>query len=289
MKAIPGSVLAWLLAKKPVFPVDLYLFTFTSGDTLALSTFHLPINYNGNTYYGNSGYPIISRDEWEIKNTIEVPSLQLTLLSNGTDYGSVNIKRAIINGLFDGSTLLMSRIFLNPQSGSPIGAFDIYKGICGPIQVGPTGAKITYRGANIRMEQNYPKNIYTAGCIWSLFGPGCLVNRDDFTFSGTVAQGSTSTQINWNLTLSSQDHYSQLGLGYITFTSGILDGDKRTLQLGTPSYGQVMYPLDGTPAEGDTFTVTYGCRKTLTYCTEVFANQQRWRGFPFIPPAETTL
>lgn len=289
MKQVPAPLLVWLLAKKPCIPVDLFAITLTTGQVLRLCSYINPTVYGGNTFYGQ-GVPIITRDSWQIKNTIEVPSLELTLLSTGSDYGSINIKEAIINGLLDGSTLLMSRVYLNPQTLGQIGGFDIYNGICGPIQVGPTGAKVTYRGANVRMEQNYPKNIYTTGCIWSLFGPGCLVNRSTYTFSGTVAETTANSTIflAWTLDPTSGNP-SRLGLGYITFTSGALDGDKRTIQVAGPNGLQPMYPFDAVPQAGDTFTVTYGCTKTLSYCQDVFDNQQRWRGFPYVPPAETTI
>jgi hypothetical protein len=49
-----------------------------------------------------------------------------------------------------------------------------------------------------------------------------------------------------------------------------------------------LYPLLVVPAPGDTFTVTFGCDKTMATCN-LFSNIQNFRGFPYVPPAETAV
>jgi len=50
-----------------------------------------------------------------------------------------------------------------------------------------------------------------------------------------------------------------------------------------------MYPLPFAPAFGDAFTVYAGCDRTLATCQGRFNNKANFRGFPFVPPAETAV
>ena len=49
------------------------------------------------------------------------------------------------------------------------------------------------------------------------------------------------------------------------------------------------YPLQSTPAPGDTFTVYYGCDHTPGTCQSKFNNLANFRGFPYIPPPQMAV
>ena len=289
MKQTSPALIAFLLGRKPVVPAELFQFVFADGTAMNLTSYTNNITYNGILYYSsNNDKPIVSRTGWSIKNTIEIPEMTLTLLSTGSDYGSINIKRAIVNGLLDGCTMVLTRLFLDPQNNmAQVGSVVLWSGVTGPVTGSITGAKITFRGHNVRMDQNFPKNLYTAGCMWSLYGSGCKADRATFTFQGVVA-GGTALLINWE-NVPAGSYYVNFGLGYVEFTSGVASGDVRSVQSASTTGVQLAYPLDVTPMPGDTFNIAYGCTKTKTYCQSVFNNAQHWRGFPYVPPAETAF
>ncbi len=135
------------------------------------------------------------------------------------------------------------------------------------------------------MQQYMPKNRFMLGCVHALYDSGCGASRASCTFPGTVSSAS-AIAVNW-ASDPTGGNYANLALGYITMTSGAAAGSLRTIQAVNSATAVLMYPLYEVPAAGDTFTVTYGCDKTLATCTGRFANQQHFRGFPYVPPAET--
>jgi hypothetical protein len=75
--------------------------------------------------------------------------------------------------------------------------------------------------------------------------------------------------------------------GVITFTSGVLTGLSRQVQMSDGS-GNITCSsgFPSPPAIGDTFTVRRGCSKTLGAC-QTFLNTANYGGFPFVPQPES--
>lgn len=293
MRNASPSLIYALGNKVPMWSADLLTINLTNGQTIRLASGPASITYGAYTWAaGSQSSPAFTRKEWSVKNTIDVPSLDIELLSSGTDYLSgSNIKLAIHDGLLDGSWIQLDRAYM-PVSGGPygnvsLGTVGIFYGRGGEVQITAMGAKITVRGANVLMQQYMPKNRYMLGCIHALYDAGCTMNRANFTFSGTVAVAN-AIAVNWTADPTS-GNYANLGLGYVVMTSGAAAGTRRTIGGGFPAGVTVMYPFYNVPAAGDTFTVTYGCDKTKSTCTNRFANSQHYRGFPFTPPAETAV
>ena len=73
------------------------------------------------------------------------------------------------------------------------------------------------------------------------------------------------------------------------FCGGANAGLTRTVK----SYGSGLFrfalQLPHPPASGDTFTVYPGCPKTQAACKDKFSNLIHFRGYPYVPPAETAL
>jgi hypothetical protein len=84
-------------------------------------------------------------------------------------------------------------------------------------------------------------------------------------------------------TTSSQGYYAQ---GVITFTSGVNNGRKRTIESNSGGTLVLRVPLPDAPAPGDTFSVVPGCDHAYQTCIQKFANGIHFGGFPFIPVPE---
>ena len=293
MRAATSALASFLASKQPFWSADLVTFSLVDGQTWNLASTDINISYSGTTWLAASAStPGITRGAWSIKNTIEVPSLDLDLISSGMDFTSgSNIKLAIHDGVLDGGWITVNRAFMPVIGGTfgdtSLGLVEIFGGRTGQVQITATGAKITVRGANVLMQQYMPKNRYMLGCIHALYDPGCTAVRAVYTFSGTVS-AANALVVNWEED-PTDGNWANLILGYITMTSGIAEGSLRTIQNAANTGVKLMYPLYQVPEPGDTFTVTFGCDKTLTTCTNRFANQQHFRGFPFVPPAETAV
>lgn len=271
---------------------DLFTITLLQGTVFRWTTFTQPLTISGNTWtpYGAG----IQRDTVSLRNTVEVPEIQLTLLSRDTDLMlGKPIKQQILSGILDGAIIRMERIFL-PKFQPPakpdtsLGSFLIFQGRMSSAKVSAAGSTITVKGDNVLMNQYGPKNVYQTSCLHTFCDAGCTLNPASFTISNTVGASPTATLIPWGSVPGTPAIYS---LGKITFTSGIASGQVRTV-LGADSSGVVLaFPLDDVPALGDTFQVLQGCTKNFNdgsgqSCTDR-SNTQNYRGFPFVPPAET--
>lgn len=288
MKPAGGALIAFLTSRQPFWKADLFNFQFPDfGTALYVTDFDRPISDGVNTY-ANVG-PMVQRTGWSIKKDLDVSQLTITLYSTGTDYGAMNIKKAIHGGYFDNANLTLSRVIMPTPGDTTLGIVEMFYGVGGKVTGGARGVQCTFDAKINMINQYMPKNRYMAGCVWSLYSPGCTVDRATYTYAGTVASFSSPTGINWTVDPTS-GNYAQLALGYIIFTSGACVGERRGIYGANGSGVFLNYPLYNTPVPGDTFTVALGCDRSqgAQGCT-FFNNLQHYRGFPFIPPAETAV
>lgn len=77
--------------------------------------------------------------------------------------------------------------------------------------------------------------------------------------------------------------------GFLTFTSGALDGESFELKTWDGTRLTLFLPMPSNPAAGDTFTIEPGCAKTTSDCFGKFNNIVNFRGEPFIPGMDQLL
>jgi hypothetical protein len=81
----------------------------------------------------------------------------------------------------------------------------------------------------------------------------------NYQTNGTVAGGSSSATINTTIGLPFDGYYD---LGTLTFTSGVNNGQSRTIMAATTAAVMLVGPFPSAPTAGDSFVVTAGCNKT---------------------------
>lgn len=296
MRSTSTDLVSFLLSKQPWWSADLFTFSLPNGQTLRYTTGDVNITFGGNTWLCASASSFaLTRKNWQVKNTMDVPQMEVELISTGTDYvAQANIKLLMHNGFFDGAWIEMDRAFMPVSLGygnTSLGTVPIFAGPCGQVEITATGAKITVRGANVKHQQYMPRNRFLTSCIHALYDGGCKVVKATYTFAGTV---STANKIQFNWTSDpTSGHYLNLISGYVTMTSGVAQGTQRTIGNASSTGISFIYPFYEIPQAGDTFNVVYGCNKTLNQgptanCT-TFSNTQNYRGFPFVPPADAAL
>jgi len=296
MRAANATLQAFLASRQPYIVADLFKFTLNNGTIYTWTSYDEDLLVGGFTYSALG--PLIDRTKFGVKNTIEVPEMEIKIFSSGADLpdGS-NLKLLVHNGLFDYSSILLSRLFMATPGDTTLGAVDIFSGNAASVDIDALSITVTVKGANVMLEQYMPRNRFTLGCTHALFDGNCAPNpgasgggpsRAANTNSNSVGAGSTRSAINFGA--AAPPTPGNLALGYITFTSGTSAGIKRTISGASSAGVTLSYPLYETPAEGDTFTVTYGCDHTrgANGCA-FFNNLVHFRGFPWVPPATYAL
>lgn len=279
MRNANAALTSFLLSKQPCTVADLFEFNLFNGQQHFWTSSDQTIHVNGSTYV-NVG-PALTRTKFEVKNTIDVPTMDISLISTGSDFGGQNIKLAIHNGLLDGAHVTLKRVFMPTPGDTSLGTVTLFGGRTSTVQISGRGAKITVKGDNVIMQQYMPRNVYNLSCIHTLYDAGCTLSAATFSFFDEVAAPTNAIAI----TLSIAGGSPQYNLGYVTITTGAGAGQIRTILNANATTLLLAYPLYVVPAPGDQLSVTYGCDKRSSTCLNVFNNLQHFRGFEAIPPA----
>jgi uncharacterized phage protein (TIGR02218 family) len=211
--------------------------------------------------------------------------MTLRFLARATDLIlGLPIKRQFVTGTFDGALVKMERLFMPTVGDVSLGTVLMFSGRMSTVKVSAAGVEVTVKGDNVLMNQYMPKNVYQTTCLHTFCDPGCTLNPATFTISSVVGSSPTTTFLPWNSVPANPTFYT---LGKVTMTSGAASGEVRTVKSADSSGVTLVLPLDAAPAHLDTFNILQGCDKTQTTCLNKFSNLQHFRGFPYIPPAET--
>jgi len=291
VRAANATLQAFLASRQSFWVADLFLFELANGTTYAWTSYTGNLTVGGHTYSALG--PLIDRTKWGIKNTIDVPEMEIQIYSNGTDLpdGS-NLKLQVHNGLFDYAQITLSRVFMPTPGDCSLGAVEIFTGNTAELEINALGIKLTVKGANNTLAQYMPRQMYSNTCNHTLFDSGCAPNpgqpdggplRSTYTSTNTVGASPTRYAIAWGGTVPANP--ANFRYGYITFTSGVASGQTRTLGVCSDTSIAFVYPLYEAPAEGDTFEITYGCSRTRNAngCP-FFNNLTHFLGFPWVPP-----
>ena len=168
----------------------------------------------------------------------------------------------------------------------PVGAVNIFSGRVSDVSGSRSSVKVDVKSDIELLNVSSPRNIYQAGCMRTLYDDGCKVNREKFTVNGRVTENSqTGTVLKHNLT-QPDGWFSQ---GVIKFTSGRNAGFSRTVKAHNGNTFEFALRLPFPPQVGDVFKVYPGCNKRRDTCKDKFNNIVHFRGFPFIPSADTVV
>ncbi len=288
----PALALVLASGSVPLWSADLFTFTLQDGITVyRWTSWDSDLTWSGNAF--SSRKPWLSRGKFNVVNTMEIPTIDITLRAlNDSFAGGADVKAQITNGLFDGASVLVERAFMTtPNDTATLGTILIFGGEVSTAEVIGNKATIKVKGKNNKLAMNAPRNVYQVGCIHAFCDAGCTLNRATFTTSYSVGTSPTRAFIPW--AGSPPGNATNYRLGSIRMTSGPSSGQWRTVQAADATGLTLAYPLYSQPAPGDTFDAFEGCDKSLDSgsgqsCTDR-ANQQNWRAFPFVPPAETAF
>jgi uncharacterized phage protein (TIGR02218 family) len=265
---------------------DAFLFTLSNGSLLGYTNIDVTFSYGGQTYLANS--ILIDGLKYKAAVGLDVDQQQITIAARSTDTitGGAPFLQALREGAFDGCEIVRYRVFFSDRlGGTAVGAAILFKGRLGTVdEIGRTSAKLTVNSDLVLLNIDMPRNLYQPTCLHTLYDTGCTLTKASFGFAGTVGPGSTASIIYWT---GANANYAQ---GTLTFTSGVLTGVSATV--GSAVNGSALNminPLEAAPAQGDTFTVYFGCDHTPATCQAKFGNLVNFRGFPYVPPPQTAI
>lgn len=293
MRSASTALTNFLATRQPWWSADLFTMTLNTGSVITVASSDIPISYGGTTWAAVG--PLFTRTSWKMSNVPDPPDMQVQINTSGSDFSLGNLKLLAHNGLLDGATVLLQRAVMSAPGNTTMGLVTLFSGNVSAIEIDGVGIRMTVKALSVLLQQSMPRNIFTSGCSWSLYSGGCTLSRATWTATNTVGSGSTKSSLvvagNWVLPSGANPTNAQLILGTVAITSGAGAGQRRSITgPGTGSGAGAItlgYPLYTLPAPGDTVTATLGCNKSQSTCTNTFSNIQNYRGFDYIPPAET--
>ena len=274
----------------PLWEAEIYHVLLADGTThYYWTSWDVDLTVAGQVYASRK--PWIKRGKWSVSNTMEIPTLELSLLSLNDGFaGGPSIKSQIGQGLFDGAVLTMSSVFMTqPGITTTLGAIDLFGGLFGAVDIIGNQVDLKIKGKNNALDQFVPRNTYQIPCNRTFCDAGCTLVRATYTTTFAVGASPTVSFIPWASAPGTPSVY--VG-GTVAITGGAGVGQRRTI-MGADSTGLTLaYPLTIVPAPGDAFTGFQGCDKTLASgsaqsCTSR-SNTQHYRGFEFVPPPNST-
>ena len=261
---------------------DLYTITLSGGQVLRHTSADMPVIWDGQTYEAHK--LIIKRGATRIAVGLDVDSNTLQIASD-PDYRLEGLQwaEAALGGVLDGARVVIERIFFSDWA-TPVGAVVIFSGRVSDVSGSRSAVKVDVKSDIELLNVSSPRNIYQSGCMRTLYDGGCKVNREKFTVNGRVtANSTTGTELACNLT-QADGWFNQ---GVIKFTSGRNAGLSRTVKEHKNGRLSFALRLPSPPQSGDVFKIYPGCDKRQETCGKKFDNIVHFRGFPYIPAADT--
>lgn len=282
MKTATRELIDLLHGSDEFLMADLFRITLSNGQILRHTNADMPVVWDGQTYEAHK--LIIKRGATRVAVGLDVDSNTLEIAAE-PDYRLEGLQwsEAALGGALDGARVVIERIFFSDWA-TPVGAVVIFSGRVSDVSGSRSAVKVDVKSDIELLNVSSPRNIYQSGCMRTLYDGGCKVNREKFTVNGRVtANSTTGTELACNLT-QADGWFNQ---GVIKFTSGRNAGLSRTVKEHKGGRLSFALRLPFPPQSGDVFKIYPGCDKRQETCGKKFENIVHFRGFPYIPAADT--
>ena len=291
MKAASTTLINYLAANSAFLMADLYQITLQSGTVYYWTEGDTNLTFNSQVYTAavdQGGQPLLERGEIRTERGLKSSTTDITLYcGQSARLLGVPAQLAAHNGLFDNAEVLVTRVFM-PTWGdtSTLGGCVMFDGTVASVGIGSTEVVLHVASWLQNLTVQMPRALFLPQCSNTFGDASCGLALSTLTLTGTVASGSTATSIN-GAPGSKPSQYWQNGV--MTFTSGANAGTSASIASYTAGgpLGLVV-PLPAVPSVGDAFSIYPGCSKTLAAC-QAYGNSNKFRGCPFVPPAESGL
>jgi uncharacterized phage protein (TIGR02218 family) len=283
MKPASPALITLLNSSVQFVMADLFTLTLRGGGVYRYSAAQTALSDENSNFFALG--PKFERSRTKVVIGVQVDELDLKVYPEATDtLGGVPWLTAAWTGQLDGALLQVNRLFMQPY-GTAVGSVVLFAGRISEIDASRTGIDLKCRSHLELLNIQMPRRLWQQSCT-HVFGDNmCLFDRSSFAATFAAASGSTATVIQGPPMTSTP--YLQ---GTIIGTSGANTGEMRTIAGFLPGQSvTVKLAFLYTPAPGDLFELLPGCDHTLVTCTNTFANQIHFGGFPYIPAPENAV
>lgn len=254
---------------------ELYTFTLANGTASYFTTFDVDLPYRGQVYRAG----LLNFDRGTIRCSVGVEVDDVTVsVYPAMDGDLASLPLFCNNGGFDGAWVKIERA-------RQAYVVHLFEGMIADAVGDRTKCELTISAGTVLLNIDMPRNVYTPGCIYTVFDLGCGLSKDAFAVAAVVAEGSNRRTLLSGLTAAT----GYFDLGSVLFTSGVNNGATRTIRENSGGTLTLSYPLFAEPETGDSFIAYPGCDGRLSTCESVFLNKARFRGYPFIPVPEASV
>lgn len=230
-------------------------------------------------------------DTWQV---ICTPSPQAMI-------GDQPFLSALRAGALDGAVVAVDRAFIDNRDGvpygatlEPLGVINIFTGRVAEIDLGRSNAVISINSHLELLGRNMPRNLYQAGCRWTLFGAGCTLSAASFQISGSILSAPAPNSNILSVNLPPPAGSGTYALGRLAVVSGANQGFSRSIRSWQPvspspqATVTLAAPFPFAFQAGDAFLAYPGCDKQENTCI-AFGNLTNFGGMPFIPTPEMAV
>lgn len=293
MLSASPALLALLNGASNYLMADLYTFTLADGTILRWASSDLPVVVSPNVFAaaGKSGAPGLERGDVQKAIGLTVGTLDVTLhCGDSVSLLGIPMVLAAHNGAYDNAQVQVDRAFFAKWSdvaSTPAGTVPWFYGNVGGVDPTSTTVVLHCRDLIDLLDVQMPLNLFLPTCAHLLFDPGCTLSRALFTFTYAVATGASAVSLQASASTGKPAGYFETGV--LQMTSGAAAGARRAVSSFDGTTFTLAMALPSAPEPGDTYTVTAGCSRAYSICGSRFGNQQHFRGFKDVPPAETAV
>jgi uncharacterized phage protein (TIGR02218 family) len=286
MKTVTAAFRTMLRTSQYLFLADLYTITLASGTVLYYTDAPQNITYNGHTYLSgleSNTTPGFKRGPIKLEIGLQAGSIEVDMLyDSGTLLLGLTPGAFANAGGFDYAKVQIDKFLTPSLTDTSRGVVNLFTGVVSDLKVDGGQVALTVSSNTIFLQGSFPRNYALPQCNHALFDAGCTLLKSSFAVNASVGSATSTSVTAASLTQAS----GYFALGYVTFTSGALNGLTRFVKSFASGVLTLLYPLPSTPAAGDTFTVYPGCDKTQNTCSAKFANLAHFRGYPYAPTPE---
>lgn len=284
MKTANQELIDLLHNSDELLMADLFTLILASGETLRYTNADSDVAWRGQIFDAHG--LIISRGATRVTRDLDVDSNELGIAANsGHKLEGLPFVEAALGGSLDGARVVIERVFFRNWQ-TPVGTVIIFSGRVSDVSGSRNRVSVSLKSDIELLNVSSPRNIYQAGCMRTLYDGGCGVNRDAFTVNGRVtANSNNGSELVCNLTQA--DKWFEQGV--VKFTSGRNAGLSRTVKSHEKCLLTFALRLPYPPESGDAFKIYPGCDKTQATCGGKFNNVVHFRGFPYVPAADTVV
>lgn len=282
MKSASRELVELLHGSDEFLMADLFTLTLSGGTVLRYTGADMPVLWQGNVYEAHK--LIIKRGATKVTCGLEVDSNELEIAADPAHkLEGLSWPEAALGGALDGARAVIERAFFRDWQ-TPVGTVVIFSGRVSDVSGSRSQVRVSIKSDLELLNVSSPRNIYQAGCMRTLYDGGCKAERERFTLNGMVAAGNNSAN-GFKTNLTQPDKWFEQGV--VKFTGGRNAGLTRTVKTYRNGAVEFALRLPDVPRVGDAFKIYPGCDKTKETCAGKFDNVVHFRGFPYIPAADT--